>query len=197
MGESFKVKDLAVYPGHGVGEIERLEEREIAGTRMRFFILRVLKSEMTVMIPVDNVSAVGLRKVISSEQVNRVFKILKEREISVDTQTWNRRYREYNDKIKTGSVFQIAEVLRDLCIMKIEKDLSFGERKMLDEARTLLVQELALAKKKAEEAIAAEVDKILEKTAQRASTEGVKRPAKAKIPIQQTRARRTVHVASA
>ena len=197
MGETFKVKDLAVYPGHGVGQIERMEEREIAGTRMRFFILRVLKSEMTVMIPIDNVAAVGLRKVIGSDQVSRVFKILKEREISVDTQTWNRRYREYNDKIKTGSAFQIAEVLRDLCIMKIEKDLSFGERKMLDEARSLLVQEMAIAKKQAEEAIAAEIDKILEKTAQRASTEGVKRPAKAKIPIQQTRARRTVHVASA
>ncbi len=197
MGETFKVKDLAVYPGHGVGQIERMEEREIAGTRMRFFILRVLKSEMTVMIPIDNVVAVGLRKVIGSDQVSRVFKILKEREISVDTQTWNRRYREYNDKIKTGSAFQIAEVLRDLCIMKIEKDLSFGERKMLDEARSLLVQEMAIAKKQAEEAIAAEIDKILEKTAQRASTEGVKRPAKAKIPIQQTRARRTVHVASA
>ncbi len=197
MGETFKVKDLAVYPGHGVGQIERMEDREIAGSRMRFFILRILKSEMTVMIPVDNVTTVGLRKVIGSEQVNRVFKILKEREISVDTQTWNRRYREYNDKIKTGSAFQIAEVLRDLCIMKIEKDLSFGERKMLDEARSLLVQELALAKKKDEADITAEVDKILEKTAQRASTEGVKRPAKAKIPIQQTRARRTVHVANA
>ncbi|MCW5828097.1 MAG: CarD family transcriptional regulator [Deltaproteobacteria bacterium] len=197
MGEAFKVKDLAVYPGHGVGQIERLEEREIAGNRMRFFILRILKSEMTVMIPVDNVVTVGLRKVIDSAQVNRVFKILKEREISVDTQTWNRRYREYSDKIKTGSVFQIAEVLRDLCIMKIEKDLSFGERKMLDEARSLLVHELAIAKKKAEADILGEVDKILEKTAQRASTEGVKRPAKAKIPIQQTRARRTVHAAQA
>ncbi len=197
MGVSFKIKDLAVYPGQGVGVIERHEEREISGTRMKFFVLRVIKSDMTVMIPVDNVNAVGLRKLITAEQVTRVFRILKEREISVDTQTWNRRYREYNDKIKTGSIFQIAEVLRDLCIMKIEKDLSFGERKMLDEARSLLVQELALARNKAEEAIAGEIDKILEKTAIRASTEGVKRPAKQKIPIQQSRARRTAPATSA
>src|SRR3954452_14799923 len=112
------------------------------------------------MIPTRNAGAVGLRELIRADEVDEVFAILKSREVAVEGQTWNRRYREYMEKIKTGSVFEIAEVLRDLSLLKFEKDLSFGERKMLDTARSLLIRELAVAKSAKEEKIEAELEKI-------------------------------------
>src|SRR6202035_2723687 len=97
------------------------------------------------MIPKDNVASVGLRAIISKKEANEVFKILRKKNVKIDNQTWNRRYREYMEKIKTGSVYEIAEVLRDLFILKVDKELSYGERNMLDTARKLLMKELALA----------------------------------------------------
>jgi len=113
------------------------------------------------MIPTRNVGAVGLREIMSAQDVKEVYNILKSREISVEEgQTWNRRYREYMDKIKTGSVFEIAEVLRDLSLIKSSKELSFGERKMLETARQLLVKELAVAKGTKEAKIEQDLDRI-------------------------------------
>jgi CarD family transcriptional regulator len=103
---------------------------------------------------------VGLRDLITAKQVKEVYSILKSRDIPRDTQTWNRRYREYMEKIKTGSVFEIAEVLRDLCVLRLTKELSFGERKMLDTARGLLIKELAIAKGVGEDKISTEIDAI-------------------------------------
>ncbi len=144
----FKVGDLAVYPAHGVGVIESIESKWISGTKQDFYIMRILDNGMIIMIPLDNADSVGLRQVIDAEQVPKIFDILKEREIVPDNQTWNRRYREYMEKIKTGSlfVFDLAEVLRDLFILREDKELSFGERKMLDTARSLLVKEISIAK---------------------------------------------------
>ena len=142
----FKVGDLAVYPAHGVGVIESIESRLISDTKQDFYIMRILDNEMIIMIPLDNVTSVGLRQVIDANQVPKIFDILNEREIIPDNQTWNRRYREYMEKIKTGSVFELAEVLRDLFILRQDKELSFGERKMLDTARGLLVKEISIAK---------------------------------------------------
>jgi len=158
----FKIGELAVYPAHGVGRIESIEKREIGGNRQDFYIMRILETEMIIMIPVDNVDAVGLRQVIDSHDVPKVYSILKDRNISMDNQTWNRRYREYMDKIKTGSVFEVAEVLRDLCLLKSDKDLSFGERKMLDTARGLLVKELAIAENTNEDIIQNQLDSIFD-----------------------------------
>ena len=141
----FKVGDLAVYPAHGVGVIESIESKRISGTKQDFFIMRILDNEMIIMIPLDNVISVGLRQVIDAKQVPKIFDILKERDIVPDSQTWNRRYREYMEKIKTGSVFELAEVLRDLFILREDKELSFGERKMMDTARALLVKEISIA----------------------------------------------------
>ncbi len=156
----FQVGAKAVYPGHGVAEIMGLESREISGRKQTFYILRAMDSGMKIMIPTSNVGAVGLREVISEKEVDDVYEILRSRDISVEGQTWNRRYREYMEKIKTGSIFEIAEVLRDLLRLKLDKDLSFGERKMLDTARSLLVKELAVAKKTKEEKIEKELDTI-------------------------------------
>ena len=105
-------------------------------------------------------SNVGLREIIGQNEVPKLYSILKKRDIVIDNQTWNRRYREYMDKIKTGSVFEVAEVFRDLLMLREEKELSFGERKMLDTARGLLVKEISLAKNVAEKQIEKDLDSI-------------------------------------
>ncbi len=158
----FRVGDKAVYPAHGVGVIESIETKDIAGSRLKFYMLRILENDMTIMIPTHNVESVGLRGVIDKKMVVKIYKILREQDLRIDTQTWNRRYREYTEKIKTGSVLEIAEVLRDLCVLKRKKkDLSFGERKMLDTARNLLVKEIAIAKGMKEPDVLADLDRVL------------------------------------
>ena len=160
MDVTFRIGDKAVYPAHGVAEVTGIESKEISGTKHTFYILRILDNGMRIMVPTKNVAAVGLRAVVNKSEVKEVYDILKSREVSVEGQTWNRRYREYMEKIKTGSVFEIAEVLRDLSLLKHDKDLSFGERKMLDTARSLLVKELAVAKSAKEEKIVRELEEI-------------------------------------
>jgi CarD family transcriptional regulator len=160
MEPTFRVGDLAVYPAHGVAQIVGIETREISANKQTFYILKILENGMKIMIPTRNAGAVGLRELIRADEVDEVFEILKSREVAVEGQTWNRRYREYMEKIKTGSVFEIAEVLRDLCVLRMTKELSFGERKMLDTARGLLIKELAIAKGVGEDKISGEIDAI-------------------------------------
>ncbi len=163
----FKTGDKAVYPAHGVGEIMGIEKREISGHQQVFYIMNILETNIKIMIPIKNADSVGLREVIEPKQVRKIYDILKKRD-RVETQdnvTWNRRYREYSDKIRTGCVYEIAEVLRDLSLLKFTKDLSFGERKMLDTARNLLTKEIAVAMKtdeaKIEKKLAACFEKAL------------------------------------
>lgn len=158
--QTFKVGDKAVYPGQGVGEVMGIEHKEIMGQRQSFYVLRILDNGMRIMIPINKVNSVGLRDVIDKDQAKQVYKILKKRDVSVDATTWNRRYREYMEKIKTGDVFEIAEVLRDLYVLKFDKDLSFGERKMFDTARALLIKELAISQNCDEEQIEKDFEKI-------------------------------------
>ena len=160
IGAEFKVGEKVVYPAHGVGVIESLQVRNVSGTQKKFYMLRIVDSEMTIMIPTENVQTGGLRRIIGRDMVSKVYKILRERKVEVDQQTWNRRYREYTEKIKTGSVLEIAKVLRDLFVLKADKELSFGERKMLDTARNLLVKELAIARSFPEEKIMEELKTI-------------------------------------
>ena len=143
----FTIGDKAVYPAHGVGEVTGIESRDVGGEKQSFYILRILDNGMKVMIPTSATGSNALRSIMTPEKVDEVFGVLREKEISVETTTWNRRYREYMEKIKTGSVFEVAKVLRDLYLLKNDKDLSFGERKMLDTARSLLVREIAIAKR--------------------------------------------------
>ncbi|MFT4570097.1 MAG: CarD family transcriptional regulator [Hyphomicrobiaceae bacterium] len=156
----FKIGEKVVYPAHGVGVIEEVMARKISGTEMKFYTLRIIDSDMKIMIPTGKAESVGLRRVIGKEMVNKVYKVLREKRVEVDQATWNRRYREYTEKIKTGSVLEIASVLRDLFMLKGDKELSFGERKMLDTARNLLVKELAIAKATSEEFIMEELRTI-------------------------------------
>ena len=156
----FSIGDLAVYPAHGVGVIERIESQEISGCCQDFYVMRILENDMIIMIPTHNVDNVGLREIIGQREVPKVFSILKKRDLPLDNQTWNRRYREYMEKIKTGSAFEVAEVYRDLLMLKLEKDLSFGERKMLDTARNLLVKEISLARNCGERQVERDLDSI-------------------------------------
>jgi len=159
----FKTGDLAVYPAHGVGVIESVEEKEISGKDQKFYIMRVMGNGMTIMIPTDNVDQVGLRKVISCKEVSKVYKILKDKKSErPDTQTWNRRYRDYMERIKTGSVFEVATVLRDLFLLRVGKALSFGERRMMDIAKSLLVKELSIAEAKSEDNVEKKINSIFD-----------------------------------
>ena len=156
----FEIGDKAVYPGHGVGVIEAIETKQILGKKEIFYILRILDNGMTIMIPRDNVEAVKLRGVIRKIDVAKVIQILKDRDVTIDTQTWNRRYREYMEKINTGSIYEIAEVLRDLHLLRAEKELSFGERKIMDTAKNLLVKEFAIARDRKESDVLREIKTI-------------------------------------
>ena len=158
--QMFKIGDMAVYPAHGVGVIEKIETQEISGCQQDFYVMRILDNNMLIMIPTKNVGNVGLRDIIGQREVLELYSILEERDVILDSQTWNRRYRDYMDKIKSGSVFEVAEVYRDLLILKLEKELSFGERKMLDTARGLLVKEISLAKKIEEAQVEKDLDRI-------------------------------------
>ncbi len=159
---TFAVGDLAVYPAHGVGRIEAIESRVVNGETHDFYIMKVLENGMVIMIPTDNVESVGLRDIIDKDEIPKVYDVMKAKDSSVtsESQTWNRRYREYMDKIKTGSLYDVAEVYRDLSLLKLTKDLSFGERKLYDTAHILLVKELSTAKDTSEEAIADELKKL-------------------------------------
>ncbi len=156
----FKIGDILVYPAHGVGIVESIENQRISGEEHSFYILRIIDNDLTIMVPVSNVDSVGLRKVVSEDKIKRVYTILKDREVEVNNQNWNRRYRGYMEKIKTGSVFELAEVMRDLSILKMDKNLSFGERRMLDQAKNLLVKELAIAEERTEDEVCAQFDMI-------------------------------------
>jgi CarD family transcriptional regulator len=151
--DTFKVGDKAVYPGHGVAEVVGIKKMDISGHEMNVYELEVLDNGMKVYIPTSNVNTVGMREIISEGEADEVFRILRKKEKVVESTTWNRRYREYMEKIKTGSVFEVAKVLRDLYLLKGDKDLSFGERKMLDTARSLLVKEIAIAKRMTEDEV--------------------------------------------
>ncbi|NLF24397.1 MAG: CarD family transcriptional regulator [Deltaproteobacteria bacterium] len=148
---------MVVYPGHGVGKINALLKKNISGSEQQFFEILIVDTGMRIMIPVMQAESVGLRKVVDRKAVDKVYKILKERRGKIDTQTWNRRFREYSQKIKTGSVYEIAEVLRDLSVLSVDKELSFGEKKMLDTAQNLLVSEIAIAKSRTHEKVMGEI----------------------------------------
>ena len=155
----FQVGDLAVYPAHGVGMIEAIESRVVNGEKHNFYILKVLENNMVIMIPTSNVAQVGLREIIDEHEVPKIYAVMQNKNNgTAESQTWNRRYREYMDKIKTGSLYDVAEVFRDLSLLKMTKDLSFGERKLYDTAQVLLVKELSTAKDTDEQTIISELE---------------------------------------
>lgn len=156
----FQVGDKAVYPAQGVAEVAGIETKEIGGKLVSFYLLRILDSDMRILVPTDKANQVGLRDVASDGEVDEVFDILREKDVQLDRQTWNRRYRGFMEKIKTGSLYEVAEVFRDLSRLKSTKTLSFGERRMLDTAKNLIVKELSIARNWTAQRVEKELDKV-------------------------------------
>jgi CarD family transcriptional regulator len=129
--EALNIGDKAVYPAQGVGCVVEIESREIAGTPTQFYILEIVDSGLKIMIPTDKADAVGLRQLVTENQISEIFQILSSPSGKKPSTTWNRRQREYMDKIRKGDPLELAEVMRDLYNLKSAKDLSFGEKKIL------------------------------------------------------------------
>ena len=156
----FNVGDRVVYPLHGAGIIEAVEEKDISGTVEKYYVIRLSMGEMKIMVPVSNVDLVGVREVIGKDEVGKVLDILKSK-TSVMSSNWNRRYRANMEKIKSGNIYEVAEVVRNLSIRDREKGLSTGDRKMLENARQILLSELGLAQNITEEQVEEMVDGCL------------------------------------
>jgi len=146
MTGTFTIGDKAVYPSQGVAEVVGIEKKEVYGKIQNFYVLRGLETGLRILVPIDKADQVGLRKVAGRAEIEEVMEILRDKEVHIDRQTWNRRYRGFMEKIKSGSLFEVAEVFRDLYRLKGLKPLSFGERRMLDTAKGLIVQELSVAR---------------------------------------------------
>ena len=157
----FNVGDKVVYPMHGAGVIEAIEEREVLGKRQKYYVMRIPLGEMKVMVPARSVEEVGLRGVIGREDVEKVFEVLKSAKTKMSS-NWNRRYKANLEKIKSGDVFEVAEVGRNLSKRDREKGLSAGEKRMLESARQILISELVLAQGRDKDEVAEEIDSVLE-----------------------------------
>jgi len=157
----FNVGDKAVFPVHGVGVIETIETREIECEEISFFIFRVLGNDMKIMIPRDKIDHVGLREIIESRKIKEIYKILGRRDEITDHPSWHQRDRDYTEKIKSGSLIEIAKVLRELWMLKSVKALSSRQREMFVMAHNLLVKEISVAKDVSEEKVEEEFDRII------------------------------------
>ncbi len=164
----FKVGDKAVCPAQGVAEVVEIVKKEIAGVKQSFYVLKIIDSNMKVMIPTTNASSIGLRGLVSERQIKVIMSIIGETPPAHDNRTWNRRYRGFMEKIKTGNLFDIAEVFRDLSLLKSGKTLSFGERRMLELAKNLIVKEIAIARGCTEEKVLKDIEKPLQRAAAKA-----------------------------
>ncbi len=151
---------MVVYPGHGVGKIASLCCKRIGTIEQNFLEIMINEKGLKFMVPVAQAESVGLRKVIDKRAVSKVYSIISDRKAKVTSQTWNRRHREYLQKIKTGSVYEIAEVIRDLIILSNGKDLSFGEKKMMDLAQGLLIDEISVVKARPSDKVKSEIQSL-------------------------------------
>ena len=156
----FKVGDKVVYPNHGVGVIEEVEKKSIGGSTSSFYRLRLLSTDSMVMVPVQNTSTVGLRKILTKHQYSRVFKLLKDGEVAT-YDDWKGRFQANSEKMRTGDVMAVGEVLKSLTRLADVKPLSYRERKMLDRARFLLISELSEASNKSTEKVEEQIDVAL------------------------------------
>lgn len=166
MAIKFKVGQTGVYPAYGVVKVQGIEEKKICGTTASFYILKVVENDVTVMVPINNITSVGLRRIVAKKEVPKILKILRKRNKNNHSSTngnlsWNKRYREYADKIKSGDIFEVAEVLKDIHHLRKGKELSFGEKRIMDDAFSLLVKEISISTKKKEESVSSEIEKLL------------------------------------
>ena len=178
----FKIGDKVIYPNHGLGVVEKVEEKTILGTTCGFFHLRILSNETTVLVPVANVDNVGLRRAITDEEVERLFQLLGDGKID-NHQNWKGRFKDNSDKMRTGSIYDMADVLKSLTFLAKSKSLSFREKRMLDRAKALIISEISEVMQTTVADIEERVNGALEKcftmkarAAQRAATRATKAP---------------------
>jgi len=159
---TFQVGDKVIYPNHGLGIVERVEEKTILGQTLGFFHLRIVANDTTVLVPVANVDNVGLRKAISDEEVERLFHLLSDGKID-NHQNWKGRFKDNSDKMRTGSIYDMADVLKNLTFLSKSKSLSFREKRMLDRAKALIISEISEVMQTSAQAIEDRVNEALEK----------------------------------
>lgn len=156
----YKVNDAVVYPTHGVGKIVKIEKKAILEKKTKYYIIEFINNNIKIMVPVEKSDEIGIRAVIKSSKIPKVLKILKERATAFDDD-WKTRFQINNDKIKTGSIFEIAKVVKDLYKRNKRKELSLMERKLYDNAYSHLITEIAITKKSGFEKVEKLVNKIL------------------------------------
>lgn len=157
----FNIGDVVVYPGCGLGKITSIEEKEIAGKSFKVFIFKPFHSETEIFIPLDSIPKIGVRPVISLEEAPKVYACLSKKEVTITNENWNKRYKEYTEKLKTGNIFILAELLRELFEVSKKKPLSFGEKKIFEKAKEHIVLELSICENCSPEEIEKKVMAIL------------------------------------
>jgi len=159
---TFEVGDKVIYPNHGLGIVQRIEEKTILGTTCGFYHLRIVANETTVLVPLANVDGVGLRRAISDEEVERLFGLLGDGKID-NHQNWKGRFKDNSDKMRSGSIYDVADVLKSLTFLAKSKSLSFREKRMLDRAKFLIISEVSEVMRESAAAIEGRVDIALER----------------------------------
>lgn len=158
---AFSVGDKAVYPAQGVGVIEAIETKEFSGEKHDFYVLRICDSDMTIMIPTANVQQVGMRCLVQKDKISEVYDVLQDTDVPIgNISSWSRRQRDYTEKIRSGDLLSVAAVLRELYVISADKELSYGEKKVLELARRLVIKEMAFAEDVDEDQICQRVDKV-------------------------------------
>lgn len=160
MEAAYEIGDKVVYPAHGVAEICAVETKLIGGSKLRFYHLHVLGTGLKIIVPMAKAEENGMRPIADEAAIDELYDLLRDHDVTQDRQTWNRRYRGFMEKIRTGSLFDVGEVYRDLSLLKNTKTLSHGERQMLHTARSLVVRELSTARSAPEAQIADELDSM-------------------------------------
>ena len=184
---TFEVGDKVIYPNHGLGVVQRIETKTILGTTCGFYQLRMIANDTTVLVPVENADNVGLRKAVGDEEVDRLFNLLSDGKIDTH-QNWKGRFKDNSDRMRTGSIFDVVEVLKSLTYLARQKNLSFREKRMLDRAKFLVVSEIAEVTHdetpKVEEKVERALDRcFVTKNRTLARTPATAKPAAAKIAV--------------
>src|SRR5256885_16291161 len=159
---TFEIGDKVIYPNHGLGIVERIEEKTILGTTCGFYHLRIVANDTTVLVPLANVDGVGLRRAINDDEVERLFGLLGDGKID-NHQNWKGRFKDNSDKMRSGSIYEVADVLKSLTVLAKSKSLSFREKRMLDRAKFLIISEVSEVMRETAAAIEGRVDVALER----------------------------------
>jgi CarD family transcriptional regulator len=159
----FSIGDNVVYPHHGAGQVIKKEKKEILGETREYLTIKILHNDMTVMVPCENAGKAGLRRVIDEDTVKKVLAVLSD-EVSEMPKNWNRRFKHNRDKIKTGDIYELAEVVRNLAVREQDKGLSTGEKQMYTRAKKILASEMMYALEKSEDEAEAYLDDLLQRS---------------------------------